>query len=221
MPAMKITIASPTPFQTSTRATDSRAICGSVSHFGPVTPMTSMVRLIRPLVGCITLERDPDGDKADEHGEEHDRADRPLELDPRRDEHGQRHPEDDLQTAGDDGVDQRVAQTVGQCRFTEELAEVVESDELPVEQRPAGERVEERHRRRHDEHGGEDQSSRHVEPVRIRDRLTIVRLVRRRLFLRTWAVVDPGPTRFGSVVESLRHQPGRPSCWACFSTSSS
>ena len=50
---MKITIASPTPFQTSTRATDSRAICGSVSHFGPVMPMTSMVVLIRPLVGCI------------------------------------------------------------------------------------------------------------------------------------------------------------------------
>ena len=33
---MKITSAMPTPFQTSTNATDSSAIDGSVSHCGPV-----------------------------------------------------------------------------------------------------------------------------------------------------------------------------------------
>ena len=53
MPAMKITIASPTPFQTSTRATDSRAICGSVNHFGPVRPTSPIAALMSPFVGCI------------------------------------------------------------------------------------------------------------------------------------------------------------------------
>ncbi len=51
---MKITIASPTPFHTSTRATDSSAIWGSVSHFGPVRPTRPMVELMSPSVGCIS-----------------------------------------------------------------------------------------------------------------------------------------------------------------------
>ena len=169
MPAMKITIASPTPFQTSTRATDSRAICGSVSHFGPVKPMTSIVRLIRPLVGCIiTLNVMPTATKLTSTGKNTIERIVPLSLIRDVTSIAERHPEDDLQPAGDDGVDERVAQTVGQRRFTEELAEVVESDELPVEQRPAGERVEERHPRRHDEDGEEDDPDRQVEPVRVR-----------------------------------------------------
>ena len=39
-------------------------------------------------------------------------------------------PEDDLQPARDDGVDDRVAQAAGQRRLAEELGEVVEADEL-------------------------------------------------------------------------------------------
>ena len=62
MPAMKITIASPTPFHTSTRATDSRAICGSVSHFGPLRPTTSMRRLIRPF-GRVHQHLECDADR--------------------------------------------------------------------------------------------------------------------------------------------------------------
>ena len=55
MPAMKITIARPTPFQTSTRATDSTAICGSVSHFRPGDrPTRPIVEFMSPSVGCIS-----------------------------------------------------------------------------------------------------------------------------------------------------------------------
>ena len=45
IPAMKITVASPTPFQTSTRATESSANLGSTSQAGPLMP-TSAQRLV-------------------------------------------------------------------------------------------------------------------------------------------------------------------------------
>ena len=54
MPAMKMTSAMPTPFQTSTNATDSSAIDGSVSHCGPWMPTTEIAWLMRPLEGCIS-----------------------------------------------------------------------------------------------------------------------------------------------------------------------
>ncbi len=51
MPAMKIRVASPTPFQTSTIATDSSAVFGSTSQAGPWMPMVARTWLTSPLVG--------------------------------------------------------------------------------------------------------------------------------------------------------------------------
>ena len=51
---MKMTRAMPMPFQTSTKATDSRAMFGLDSHCGPSIPTTSSDRLIRPVDGCIS-----------------------------------------------------------------------------------------------------------------------------------------------------------------------
>ena len=50
---MKITVAMPTPFQTSTTATESSAMSGLLSHAGPSIPRIAKVRLIRPSDGCI------------------------------------------------------------------------------------------------------------------------------------------------------------------------
>ena len=100
MPAMKITIASPTPFQTSTRATDSRAICGSVSHFGPVRPTSPIAALMRPFVGCIiTLKVMPTATMLTSTGKKTIERSVPFEPDPRRDQQRQRHPDHDLQAA--------------------------------------------------------------------------------------------------------------------------
>ncbi len=49
-----MTVASPTPFQTSTSATESRAMDGSVSHPGPVRPKAPITSLMTPLVGFIS-----------------------------------------------------------------------------------------------------------------------------------------------------------------------
>ena len=46
-------MASPTPFQTSTSATDSKAKRGSVSQPGPLIPNNASVSLMTPVVGCI------------------------------------------------------------------------------------------------------------------------------------------------------------------------
>ena len=53
IPAMKITVASPTPFQTSTRATDSRANLGSTSQAGPLMPIAARDLLMRPADGSM------------------------------------------------------------------------------------------------------------------------------------------------------------------------
>jgi hypothetical protein len=53
IPAMKITVASPTPFQTSTSATDSRANLGSTSQAGPLMPMRARDLLMTPADGSM------------------------------------------------------------------------------------------------------------------------------------------------------------------------
>ena len=54
IPAMKMTRAMPTPFQTSTMATDRSAMLGLDSHCGPSIPTTSSERLTSPVDGCIS-----------------------------------------------------------------------------------------------------------------------------------------------------------------------
>jgi len=51
---MKMTMAIPMPFHTSTMATDRSAMSGSVSHPGPSTPIASRATLIRPREGCMS-----------------------------------------------------------------------------------------------------------------------------------------------------------------------
>ena len=53
IPAMKITVARPTPFHTSTRATDSRANLGSTSQAGPSMPIKPSDSLMRPADGSM------------------------------------------------------------------------------------------------------------------------------------------------------------------------
>jgi hypothetical protein len=53
MPAMKITVARPTPFHTSTSATESNAKLGSTSQAGPSMPTRPSDRLMSPSKGCM------------------------------------------------------------------------------------------------------------------------------------------------------------------------
>ena len=53
IPAMKMTVASPTPFHTSTSATESSAYLGSTSQAGPSIPTRARLSLITPRSGCI------------------------------------------------------------------------------------------------------------------------------------------------------------------------
>ena len=72
---MKMTRAMPTPFQTSTMATDRSAMLGLDSHCGPSIPTTSSERLDEPGRRVQKhRERDADRDGADEDGKEDRRA---------------------------------------------------------------------------------------------------------------------------------------------------
>ena len=59
MPAMKMTSAMPTPFQTSTNATESSAKLGSVSHDGPSIPTTSS-DVVDQALGGVHQDRERD-----------------------------------------------------------------------------------------------------------------------------------------------------------------
>ena len=108
---MKMTVASPTPFHTSTRAMENIARLGLVSQPGPSMPTAASALLIRP---CLRVHQDGEGesdaDGADQHGEEDDRAQVAASDDLRGQQQGQRHAEDDLEPGGDHRIDQRVAQ---------------------------------------------------------------------------------------------------------------
>ena len=166
---MKMTRAMPMPFQTSTSATDRRARSGSPSHCGPSMPICSRAMLTRPSDGCSrTANVIPTATVLTRTGKKITDRSRLRESDARGQERRQEQPEDDLEPARDDGVDDRVAQAARQRRLTEEQDEVVEADELGVEQRPAGQAVVERQDRRDDEDDPEDDRGGEVEPVRVR-----------------------------------------------------
>ncbi len=229
---MKMTSAMPTPFQTSTRATDSRAMFGSVSHCGPSIPTTSSDRLIRPVDGCIsTANVMPTATVLTRTGKKMTERSRLPGPEPRGEQRRQQQPDDDLEAARHDRVDDRVPGAAGERRLLEELDEVVEPDELGREQRPAGQAEVERQQRRDDEDQAEDDARRQVEPVRVgrtaaaapgdacRADAVLGRPLAsggdrgRRLRL------DPRRAHRLPPSGLMLYQPGSPSCFACFATS--
>ena len=166
---MKMTSAIPTPFHTSTSATERSARSGSPSHCGPSMPICSSAMLIRPSDGCSsTAKVMPTATVLTSTGKKMIDRSRFAEADARGQEGRQEQPQDDLEPARDDGVDDRVAQAARQRRLTEEQGEVIEADELGVEERPASQAVVERQDRRDDEDDPEDDRGGEVEPIRIR-----------------------------------------------------
>ncbi len=107
---MKITMAIPTPFQTSTSATEKSARCGIAQPIWRRETEGAQGRVDEP-DGRLHEggECDPHGDRTDQHREEDDAPKKSLEPDARREQHGQRQRNDDFQTTGDDGIDDRVA----------------------------------------------------------------------------------------------------------------
>ena len=144
-------------------------MCGSVSHAGPSIPTTSRPRLIRPFDGCISRSNvTPTATVLTRTGKK--MTDRTVPLTCNLwdvHEHRQGHSDHHLESAGGHGVDDGVAEALGQCRLPEELSEVGETDPLPIEQRPTCERVEQRECRRDDEHHEEEDGCGNVEPMRV------------------------------------------------------
>src|SRR5690606_32672710 len=149
----------------------------------------------------------------------------------------------DLGPRGDEAVDECVPQRADEAGLADEGDEVLPADELRLEEGPAGEREVERRDGRDDEEDDVDQRPGDVEPQRVaaadvRAAAARWRLVRGtgrgwggevrshegvlRQVGRVW-----GPGRGGGVPApavstgdaAVRHQPSRPSCWACFLTS--
>src|SRR5215211_7180997 len=213
IPAMKITVASPTPFQTSTRATDSSAYLGSTSQAGPWMPIAAS-DFVDEAVGRVHEdgEGEADADGAHQDREEDHRAQEPPGDDLRAEQLGQQDPQDHLEPAGDDRVHERVLQADDQRRLLEEVDEVVQADELVVGEVPAGQAEEERRECRHDEEHEEDDRGRQAEPKGVGALLPGRRRRRRH-----------GRRDGAAGVHLGRHcgydQPLSPSCWACFLTS--
>ena len=147
---MKMTSAEPDALPDVDERDRQQCDVGSVSQRGPSIPTTSRPRLISPLIGCISRSNVmPTATVLTSTGKKMIERTLPLTMQLGGcAEHRQRHADHHLESAGHHGVDDRVAEALGQCRLPEELSEVVETDPLPVEQSPSRERVEQRDRRR-------------------------------------------------------------------------
>ena len=217
-----MTVASPTPFQTSTRATETSAVWGLPSQSGPVIPTQLQNGVDQAGVGRQQhAEGDADRDRADQDGKEHQRAQQSAHPDARGQQDRQEHAEHDLQAAGDDRVDDGVPQAAAQRLLGEELAEVVQAGELGIEEGPPGEGEVERHHGRDDEDDRVDDAGGEVEQgtVGVPEGTAPPAGPRWRrggpAGLRGVAEPDrPSLTRPG-----LGHHPGRPNCLASLMTS--